>query len=204
MSETNMTISKNGSLSLDTINESLSKITRQHKKIGKIETPKGLVKKKQGFDYVELSYMKNMANEQFPGWSWIIIKGEALGSNAYVVHGRLKWFDNGLWREGDMVAAHRIQTKRGSENEFVDIGNDIKSANTDCMKKALNVYMDIAADVYRSEDPTLDDYQYETLMEKAAKINKDTELTIAKKIDSQEINTSNYKAALAKLERLSK
>ena len=50
MSETNMTINKNGSLSLDTINESLSKITRQHKKIGKIETPKGLVKKKQGFD----------------------------------------------------------------------------------------------------------------------------------------------------------
>ena len=201
MSETMMTINKNGSLSLDTINESLSKITRQHKKIGKIETPKGLVKKKQGFDYVELSYMKNMANEQFPGWSWTIVKGEALGSNAYVVHGRLKWFDNGLWREGDMVAAHRIQTKRGSD-EFVDIGNDIKSANTDCMKKALNVYMDIAADVYRSEDPTLDDYQYETLMEKAAKINKDTELTIGRKIESQEINTANYKAAIAKLERL--
>ena len=201
MSETMMTINKNGSLSLDTINESLNKITRQHKKIGKIETPKGLVKKKQGFDYVELSYMKNMANEQFPGWSWTIVKGEALGSNAYVVHGRLKWLDNGLWREGDMVAAHRIQTKRGSD-EFVDIGNDIKSANTDCMKKALNVYMDIAADVYRSEDPTLDDNQYETLMGTAAKIDKNTELTIAKKIDSQEINTSNYKAAIAKLERL--
>ena len=200
---TEMTISPNGKLSLDTINESLGKITIQHKKIGKIETPKGLVKKKQGFDYVELSYMKNMANEQFPGWSWTIVKGEALGSNAYVVHGRLKWLDNGLWREGDMVAAHRIQTKRGTD-EFVDIGNDIKSANTDCMKKALNVYMDIAADVYRSEDPTLDDIQYENLMDKASKIDKDTELTIAKKIDSQEINTSNYKAALAKLERLSK
>ena len=189
--------------SIDTLKFELQKITRQHKEIGKIETPKGLVKKKQGFDYVELSYMKNIANEQFPGWSWTIIKGEALGSNAYVVHGRLKWFDNGLWREGDMVAAHRIQTKRGTD-EFVDIGNDIKSANTDCMKKALNVYMDIAADVYRSEDPALDDYQYETLMEKAVKINKDTELTIGRKIESQEINTSNYKAALAKLERLSK
>ena len=200
---TEMTINPNGRLSLDVVNESLEKITVQHKKIGKIETPKGLVKKKQGFDYVELSYMKSIANEQFPGWSWNIIKGEALGSNAYVVHGRLKWLDNGLWREGDMVAAHRIQTKRGTD-EFVDIGNDIKSANTDCMKKALNVYMDIAADVYRSEDPTLDDSQYENLMEKASKIDKDTEFTIAKKIESQEINTSNYKAALAKLERLSK
>jgi len=200
---TEMTISPNGKLSLDVINESLGKITVQHKKIGKIETPKGLVKKKQGFDYVELSYMKSIANEQFPGWSWNIIKGEALGSNAYVVHGRLKWLDNGLWREGDMVAAHRIQTKRGTD-EFVDIGNDIKSANTDCMKKALNVYMDIAADVYRSEDPTLDDSQYGNLMEKASKIDKDTEFTIAKKIESQEINSSNYKAAIAKLERLAK
>jgi hypothetical protein len=200
---TEMTINPNGKLSLDTINESLGKITIQHKKIGKIETPKGLVKKKQGFDYVELSYMKNMANEQFPGWSWTIVKGEALGSNAYVVHGRLKWLDNGLWREGDMVAAHRIQTKRGTD-EFVDIGNDIKSANTDCMKKALNVYMDIAADVYRSENPTLDDNQYEKLVLTASKIDKDTEYTIVKKIESQEINTSNYKAALAKLERLSK
>jgi len=199
---TEMTISPNGKLSLDTINESLDKITTQHKRIGKIGTPKGLVKKKQGFDYVELSYMKNMANEQFPGWSWVIVKGEALGSNAYVVHGRLKWLDNGLWREGDMVAAHRIQTKRGTD-EFVDIGNDIKSANTDCMKKAFNVYMDIAADVYRSEDPTLDDNQYKELMEKANKLDTDTAYTISKKIESQEINTSNYKAALAKLERLS-
>jgi hypothetical protein len=204
MSETSMTLSNNGSLSLDVVNASLGKITEQHKKIGKIETPKGLIKKKQGFDYVELSYMKNMANEQFPGWSWTIIKGEALGSNAYVVHGRLKWLDNGLWREGDMVAAHRIQTKSGDSSKFVDIGNDIKSANTDCMKKALNVYMDIAADVYRSEDPTLDDNQYEKLVTTASKIDKDTEYTIVKKIESQEINTSNYKAALAKLERLSK
>jgi len=203
MSRTMMTL-ENGQLSVETIKKQLDQITEQHKKIGKIETPKGLVKKKQGFDYVELSYMKNMANEQFPGWSWIIVKGEALGSNAYVVHGRLKWFDNGIWREGDMVAAHRIQTKRGSENEFVDIGNDIKAANTDCMKKALNVYMDIAADIYRSEDPSLDDDQYENLMKLAKKINQDTESTIARGIANSEINTSNYKASIAKLERLSK
>tara|TARA_R100000656_G_scaffold122730_1_gene98564 strand:- start:1469 stop:2062 length:594 start_codon:yes stop_codon:yes gene_type:complete len=192
-----------GNLSLDNLRITLSKITKQHKKIGKIETPKGLIKKKQGFDYVELSYMKNIANEQFPGWSWTIVNSEALGSNAYVVHGRLKWFDNGVWREGDMVAAHRIQTKRDS-SEFVDIGNDIKSANTDCMKKALNVYMDIAADVYRSEDPALDDDQYEKLMKTSKKIGIDTQLVISKKIDNGEINANNYKASLAKLERMAK
>jgi hypothetical protein len=100
-----------------------------------------------------------------------------------------------------MVAAHRIQTKRGTD-EFVDIGNDIKSANTDCMKKALNVYLDIAADVYRSEDPTLDDTQYEKLMNTAKKISKDMSYEIAKKINDSQINTSNYKASLAKLERM--
>ena len=203
MSETKMTIGKNGALTFEDISQSLSKITEQHKAIGRIETPKGLIKKRQGFDYVELSYMKNMANEQFPGWSWTIISSEALGSNAYVVHGRLKWIDNGLWREGDMVAAHRIQTKRGT-SEFVDIGNDIKSANTDCMKKALNVYMDIAADVYRSEDPSLDDDQIEKIFSLAEKVDKQTVEMIDSKISSGEINSNNYKASIAKLERIAK
>ena len=113
-------------IGLDVIQDSLKGITEHHKEVGKIETPKGLVKKKMGFDYVELSYMKKIANEEFPGWSWSIINTEVLGTAAYVVHGRLKWFDNGLWREGDMVAAHRIQKKRGSTTEYVEIGYDIK------------------------------------------------------------------------------
>jgi len=188
-------------VNLDMIQDSLKNITNQHKDVGKIETPKGLVKKKMGFDYVELSYMKKIANEQFPGWSWTIIKSEALGTAAYVVHGRLRWLDNGLWRDGDMVAAHRIQTKRGSE-EFVEIGNDIKSANTDCMKKAFNVYMDIAADVYRSDDPTLDDEQAANLTSVALSVDDEQFEKVKSLIENGTINSGNYKASLAKLERL--
>lgn len=188
-------------VNLDIIQDSLKNITNQHKDVGKIETPKGLVKKKMGFDYVELSYMKKIANEQFPGWSWTIIKSEALGTAAYVVHGRLRWLDNGLWRDGDMVAAHRIQTKRGSE-EFVEIGNDIKSANTDCMKKAFNVYMDIAADVYRSDDPTLDDEQAANLTSVALSVDDEQFEKVKSLIENGTINSGNYKASLAKLERL--
>ena len=199
MSNTMMTMDDKGNLSIDNIKKALQGVTKQHKKISKIETPKGFVKKKLGFDYVELSYMKNIANEQFPGWSWTIIKSEALGSEAYVVHGRLKWFDNGVWREGDMVAAHRIQKKRGT-NEFVDVGNDLKSANTDTMKKAFNVYMDIAADVYRSEDPTLSDEQIDTIMDLADKAEMTDE--ISTKITEMSINTGNYKGAVAKLKRM--
>ena len=58
----------------------LKGIVTTHHNVSKIKTPKGLVKKKQGFDYVELSYMKKIANENYPGWSWTIVKSEALGS----------------------------------------------------------------------------------------------------------------------------
>ena len=190
-------------IGLDVIQDSLKGITEHHKEVGRIETPKGLVKKKMGFDYVELSYMKKIANEQFPGWSWTIINTEALGTAAYVVHGRLKWFDNGLWREGDMVAAHRIQTKRGS-TEFVEIGNDIKSANTDCLKKAFNVYMDIAADVYRSDDPSLDDDQIDELKSIALRVSEEQFNKVQIFVEDGTINSGNYKASKAKLERLAK
>ena len=190
-------------IGLDVIQDSLKGITEHHKEVGRIETPKGLVKKKMGFDYVELSYMKKIANEQFPGWSWTIINTEALGTAAYVVHGRLKWFDNGIWREGDMVAAHRIQTKRGS-TEFVEIGNDIKSANTDCLKKAFNVYMDIAADVYRSDDPSLDDDQIDELKSIALRVSEEQFNKVQIFVEDGTINSGNYKASKAKLERLAK
>ncbi len=109
-----------------------------------------------GLDYVEVGYMKKMADTYYPGWSWTIINTELLGSEAFMVHGRLKWFEGGIWREGDMTAAHRIQKKRSSD-EFVDVGNDIKSANTDCIKKAFNMYLNISDDVYRNrvEDTSL-------------------------------------------------
>mgnify|MGYP003677199494 FL=1 len=111
---------------------------------------------------------------------------------------------NGLiWREGDMVAAHRIQTKRGSD-EFVEIGNDIKSANTDCMKKAFNVYMDIAADVYRSDDPSLDDEQIEELKNIAHRISEEQFHKIQILIDEGTVNSANYKGSKAKLERMAK
>jgi len=190
-------------INLDVIQDSLKKITLHQKKVSKIKTPKGYVKKKQGFDYVELSYMKKIANEQFPGWSWTIINSEALGSNAYVVHGRLKWFDNGIWREGDMVAAHRIQTKRGT-TDFVEIGNDVKSANTDCLKKAFNVYMNIAADVYRSDDPSLDDEQIDKLKSIAMRISEEQYNKVQIFIEDGTINNLNYKASKSKLERLAK
>jgi hypothetical protein len=189
---------------LDVIKNALKEVTRIHANISKKKTPKAYIKKKMGMDYVEIGYMKALADKEFPGWSWEIVKSEALGSAAYVVHGRLKWYDNGVMRTGDMVAAHRIQTKKGSNGEFVDVGNDIKSANTDCMKKALNMYMNIADDVYRNqyEDPELDDKQIKAITKLAKQISDDEYIKIDTLIADKKLNNLNYKASFAKLTRM--
>ena len=183
------------------VNIALKAITKKHKKVSNIPTPKAFIKKKMGMDYVEYSTMRDVADKEYPGWSWTIISSESLGSEAYVVHGRLKWYDCGVWREGDMVAAHRIQKKKGT-TEFVDVGNDIKSANTDCIKKALNQYMNICDDVYKNQvdDPELNDDQIETLRQLAIKA-QITEKVMGQ-IKNGEVNNLNYKASKAKLERM--
>tara|TARA_R100001480_G_scaffold12636_1_gene21438 strand:+ start:668 stop:1279 length:612 start_codon:yes stop_codon:yes gene_type:complete len=180
-------------------------ITDKHKLVSGLKTPGPYVKKKQGMDYVEYSYMREVADKQFPGWSWTIEKTEVLGSEAYVVHGRLKWFDEGIWRQGDMCAAHRIQKKRGID-EFVDIGNDVKAANTDCIKKAFNMYMNICDDVYRNqvEDFELSDDQKDEIVEAAALVNEERLEEITELIKDQIIHNGNYKSSLAKLQREAK
>ena len=188
------------------IQEALQTITDRHIEISNIKTPKAYQYKKQSFDYVKIEYMRGIANKYFPTHSWEIISTEVLGSEAYVVHGRLTWHEeaNGVMvkRTGDMVAAHRIQKKRGT-NEFVDIGNDVKSANTDCMKKALQMYMNIADDVYRNqvEDLTLTDEQKNDILVIASEISEERMEQIHGLINDQAINTANYNSSKIKLER---
>ena len=194
---------ENGSLT--SINKALNNITKHHKKVSDINTPKPFIKQKMGMDYVEYSYMREIADKHYPGWSWTVIKTEFAGTEAYVVHGRLKWFDNGVWREGDSTAAHRVQKKRGT-TEYVDLGNDIKAANTDCIKKAFNMYMNICDDVYRNqvEDTELSSEQVDSILEVAYNISEDKQSEIQKMVEDGIIHGLNYKASMAKLERLNK
>ena len=197
---------------VEEINEALQSLTKKHKTISHKKTPPAYVKvlpgQKDGrgrnIEYVELSYMRDVADKEFPGWSWTIINSEALGSEAYVVQGRLKWFDNGVWRQGDMVAAHRIQKKK-SGTGFSNVGNDIKAANTDCMKKAFNTYMNIADDIYRNviEEVGLTKDQYNTIKGLAGHVNVSNDLRkeVLDKLENETINKLNYKGSIAKLER---
>ena len=184
------------------IQEALKSITDRHTEISNIETPKAYQYKKQNFDYVKIEYMRAIANKYFPTHSWKIISTQVLGSEAYVVHGRLTWHEeaNGVMvkRTGDMVAAHRIQKLVGTD-KFSDIGNDVKAANTDTMKKAYNMHMNIADDVYRNkyEEIELSENQKKTLLLLAKKVGMHK--TIKEKIDSNEIHGKNYSASIGKL-----
>ena len=177
-------------------------ITNKHKSVSRIKTPKPFIKKKMGLDYVEFSYMREIADKEYPGWSWTIEKTEVLGSEAFVVHGRLTWHDEGIWRKADMVAAHRIQKKRGT-NEFVDIGNDVKAANTDCIKKAFNMYLNIADDVYRNQVEALElsDEQKHELLVLADEVSAERYEQVHELIKEQAVNTANYNSSKLKLER---
>ena len=199
-----LTIMSDG-LTPQQINKLLENVTKKHEEVSRIETPKVFIKKKQNFDYVDVGYMKKIADKHFPGWSWEIINSEALGSEAYVVHGRLKFYDNGIMRTGDMVAAHRLQKLRGTQ-QFSDIGNDVKASNTDTMKKAFNMYMNIADDVYKNqvEDPELSDEQKSELLLLAKTLSDAKYTEILEKIEDTLINTMNFKGAKEKLQRLVK
>ena len=177
-------------------------ITNKHLYVSNRKTPKAHWKKKMGLDYVEYSVMRDIADKEYPGWSWTIEKTEVLGSEAFVVQGRLLWYDEGIWRKADMVAAHRIQKKRGT-NEFVDIGNDIKASNTDCIKKAFNMYLNIADDVYRNqvEDLQLSDEQKNEILVLASDVSEERMEQVHELIKDQAVNTANFDSSIRKLER---
>ena len=193
---------ESGNGAVTNIKKALSRLTEHHKKVSEIKTPKPFIKQKMGMDYVEYSYMREVADREYPGWSWTVVKTEFAGTEAYVVHGRLKWFDNGVWRKGDSTAAHRIQKKRGTD-DYVDLGNDIKAANTDCIKKAFNMYMNIADDIYRNqvEDTELTEQQKGDLIKAAFRISEEKASEINIMMEEGVVHGLNYKGALAKLKR---
>ena len=178
-----------------------NEINNRHKKMSETITPKVYVKAKQGFDYVDEAYMRYLLNENYPGWSWEIIKYEFIGDKAISVHGRLKIIDSGLPRTYDSIAAHRIAVSK-STGDYVDISNDLKSANTDAFKVAVNRLCNIADDVYRKQvaDISLSEKQLEEIDMLLRQIESDEYTSkINDLIDNKSINSSNYDATIKRL-----
>tara|TARA_Y100000310_G_scaffold165776_1_gene165529 strand:+ start:40 stop:639 length:600 start_codon:yes stop_codon:yes gene_type:complete len=168
----------------------------KHTNVSSIPTPRAFIKDKGGFDYVDEAYMRHQLNTHYPIWKWEIIKYEFVGDKAIVVHGRLTIVDHGVERHFDSVAAHRIAS---NQKGYVDIGNDLKAANSDCFKVAVNRLCNVADDVYRKQIPNLelDAVQMEHVVELSKEIGNYDE--IQSKLEDLSINSMNYEATVRKL-----
>ena len=179
-----------------------AEVISKHEKVSQLDTPNYYVKQQQGFDYVDEGYMRHLLNLHYPIWGWEIIKYEFIGDTSIAVHGRLTIADNGIERSFDSIDAHRIAS---NDKGYVDIGNDLKSANTDCFKVAVNRLCNIADDVYRKriEDITLNTEQVAKI-EGKLKVIKDKASVVRIKtgIEKMTINSTNYDATMRKIETL--
>ena len=172
----------------------------KHQQVSETLTPQDVVKSRSGFDYVDEGYMRWRLNQHYPIWSWEIIKYETLGDKAIVVHGRLKIIDEGVPRSFDSVAAHRIAQAR-SGSGYVDLGNDLKAANSDAFKVAVNRLCNVADDVYRKQyiDNTLSQNQSDYLYLLMSQLDVQEAEKVEMALTSGKINTDNYDKVVSKL-----
>ena len=181
--------------------ETEDNLQSKHDFVSNIPTPKVFVKDKGGFDYVDEAYMRNQLNAHYPIWKWRIIKYEFIGDKVISLHGRLTIIDHGVERHFDSVAAHRIAT---NQKGYVDLGNDLKAANSDCFKVAVNRLCNIADDVYRKTIPdlTLSQEQKESILGLIDGMNSTTVGNVKAGMEGLEINSLNYEATIRKLEQI--
>tara|TARA_R110002167_G_scaffold135451_1_gene321909 strand:+ start:13848 stop:14495 length:648 start_codon:yes stop_codon:yes gene_type:complete len=177
-----------------------------HDSISKKVTSPLYVQKRQGpggttLDYVDEGYMRQTLNTYYPIWSWEIVKYEFLGKEAIAVHGKLKIVDNGVPRTFDAIAAHRVAVNKTS-GDYVDLGNDMKSANTEAFKVACNRLCNIADDVYRKA--ILSPEQVDTLEGVLGMLDGQTRRKVKESVGNNTINPSNFDSTMEKLKKLTK
>ncbi len=185
------------------IKQQIDNLVKKHEDLSNMDTPKPYIETRaDGFDYVDEGYMRGLLNKHFPMWSWEIRKYEILGDVEIIVHGKLTVVDEGLPRYFEAVASHRIAK---NAKGYVNISNNLKSANTDAFKVAVNRLCNIADDVYRKQvvDYNLDDVQRANI-EKILSGIGDNELSdkIHDEVDSLGINSQNYKQTIIKLNKM--
>src|SRR6056297_1976586 len=121
------------------------------------KTPKKYVKQRPAkgggkWDYVTGGYVKKCLNIMF-GWDWdfeIMDEKIMLESKEVIVKGKLTCRSNGKTIVKMQYGNKDIIFKRGSSTPL-SIGNDLKSASTDALKKCASE-IGIAADIYNKED----------------------------------------------------
>lgn len=118
-------------------------------------TPQQYVKKRPAkgggqWNYVTGGYVRKCLNLMF-GWDWDfeIVNQQVIHGEA-IVQGRLTCRTNGKTIVKTQFGNKDIILKKGTETPL-SIGNDLKAAATDCLKKCA-AEIGIAADIYNKED----------------------------------------------------
>lgn len=100
--------------------------------------------------YVTGGYVKKVLNLMF-GWDWDFeIVDEKIYQKQIVVRGKLTCRSNGRQIIKTQYGRKDIAFRKESE-DYLDIGNDFKSAASDCLKKCA-AEIGIAADIYNAND----------------------------------------------------
>jgi hypothetical protein len=102
------------------------------------------------WDYVSGGYVKKVLNIMF-GWDWDFeIISELVQDGEAIVKGKLTVRTNGKTIVKTQYGNKDIICKKGT-NTPLSLGNDLKSAATDCLKKCA-AELGIAADIYNKMD----------------------------------------------------
>lgn len=116
-------------------------------------------KRPDGYDYLEELYMRTKLDELFPGWSWEGMFTQFVAYEWIWVGGHLCIIDEYLLafdikppiRRFYATGAARIMFKSNmphTPENIIDIGNNIKSANSSALKVGINRLCRIGDDVY--------------------------------------------------------
>lgn len=173
-----------------------------HDEISSRPTPAYYIEERQNFEYVDEAFIRNVLNECFPIWNWEIIEWKVVEGGSIAVHGRLIIDDCGVIRSYDAIASHRIALSRDGGGH-VDFGNDLKSANTDCFKVAVNRLCNVSDDIYRKS--VLNEAQLDTI---EGLIEQLPEASLQRKIiegiKKKNINATNYDSSVERLQQIIK
>ena len=118
-------------------------------------TPEKYVRERRGkggqkWKYVSGGYVQKTLNLMFGfNWSFEVVKFEVIGKQAIVL-GKLTCVSNGQTITKMQFGRQDIKYKRDSEDPL-DLGNDLKGATTDALKKCAS-QIGIASDIYNKEE----------------------------------------------------
>jgi len=188
-----------------------SALVTKHREISQRTTPKSHVKSRpDGFEYVDEAYMRNELGKNYPIWSWSPANSnpvQFLGSEWAIVSGILRIDDEGVTREFFSPGAARIQFKRGQAHtpeNVVDIDKNLASANTNAFKRAINRLCNIADDVYRKQDMTLDEDDIAELFKRVEGLDEEWKARILNSVDNGEVIKTDLDAVFRRIEQIKK